>query len=30
VDTLMKHYEAFSEELTTILHRAAHTRKAET
>jgi biopolymer transport protein TolQ len=26
VESLMKRYEAFSDELTTILHRAAHTR----
>ncbi|MEM7000015.1 MAG: protein TolQ [Pseudomonadota bacterium] len=26
VEILMRRYEAFSEELTTILHRAAHTR----
>lgn len=26
VESLMKRYEAFSEELTTILHRAAHTK----
>jgi biopolymer transport protein TolQ len=26
VEALMKRYEAFSDELTTILHRAAHTR----
>lgn len=30
VEILMKRYEAFSDELTTILHRAAHTKKAET
>lgn len=29
VESLMKRYEAFSDELTTILHRAAHTRSAE-
>lgn len=29
VDSLMKRYEAFSDELTTILHRAAHTKSAE-
>ena len=29
VENLMKRYEAFSEELTTILHRAAHTKVAE-
>ena len=28
VDVLMKRYEAFSDELTTILHRAAHSRPA--
>jgi len=27
VEVLMKRYEAFSDELTTILHRAAHSRK---
>ena len=26
VESLMKRYEAFSEEMTTILHRAAHTK----
>jgi biopolymer transport protein TolQ len=29
VEGLMKRYEAFSDELTTILHRAAHTRTLE-
>jgi biopolymer transport protein TolQ len=29
VEALMKRYEAFSDELTTILHRAAHTRGME-
>ena len=28
VDVLMKRYDAFSDELTTILHRAAHSRSA--
>ena len=28
VDGLMKRYEAFSDELTTILHRAAHSKDA--
>ena len=26
VEVLMKRYEAFSDELTTILHRAAHAK----
>jgi len=30
VEALMKRYEAFADELTTILHRAAHTRSVET
>ena len=30
VEDLMKRYEAFSDELTTILHRAAHSRSTET
>ncbi len=30
VEGLMKRYEAFSDELTTILHRAAHSRAPET
>lgn len=30
VEGLMKRYEAFSDELTTILHRAAHSRTGET
>lgn len=29
VEVLMKRYEAFSDELTTILHRAAHTRNPQ-
>lgn len=29
VDALMKRYEAFSDELITILHRAAHTQKVD-
>jgi biopolymer transport protein TolQ len=29
VENLMKRYEAFSDELTTILHRAAHSKKPE-
>ena len=29
VDVLMKRYEAFSDELTTILHRAAHSKVIE-
>jgi len=29
VDDLMKRYEAFSDELTTILHRSAHSRGSE-
>lgn len=29
VESLMKRYEAFSEELTTILHRAAHSKVTE-
>jgi biopolymer transport protein TolQ len=29
VEVLMKRYEAFSDELTTILHRAAHSKVNE-
>ena len=29
VDSIMKRYEAFAEEVTTILHRAAHARSTQ-